>query len=168
MLSIHDAILYGNYGVCQIVDIRQENFCQKGTLYYVLSPIDDPHSTIYCPVETGAGRMRPLLTPVQADELIRSIPTIAPKRIENAQARRDQYRKILKNGDRRELIMLIKTLYESRTGKAQAGKRMSASDEEALREAERLLHHELAYVLKLDPDQVTGYIAHQLDKDAQA
>lgn len=50
MLSIHDAILYGNYGVCQIVDIRQENFCQKGTLYYVLSPIDDPHSTIYCPV----------------------------------------------------------------------------------------------------------------------
>ena len=62
--------------------------------------------------------------------------------------------------------MLIKTLYESRTGKAQTGKRMSASDEEALRDAERLLHHELAYVLKLEPDQVTSYIAHRLKEHA--
>ena len=56
MLSIHDAILYGNYGVCRIVDIRRENFCKQNTLYYVLTPIDDPHSIIYCPVETGAGQ----------------------------------------------------------------------------------------------------------------
>ena len=39
---------------------------------------------------------------------------------------------------------------------------------EALREAERLLHHELAYVLKLQPDQVTGYIARCLEEQAQA
>ena len=168
MLSIHDAILYGNYGVCRIVDIRRENFCKQNTLYYVLTPIDDPHSIIYCPVETGADRIRPLLTPAQADELIRSIPSIAPKWIDNAQARRDQYRKMIRNGDRQELIMLIKALYESRTGKAQTGKRMSASDEEALREAERLLHHELAYVLKLQPDQVTGYSARCLEEQAQA
>ena len=53
MFAVNDTVMYGNAGVCEIVDIRAQKFYQQPEkLYYVLKPIYEHNETIYCPVDT--------------------------------------------------------------------------------------------------------------------
>ena len=166
MFTAKDAVLYANYGVCMVTDIRPESFGGNERLYYVLSPVYDANSTIYCPVDVPEGRLRPVMTAEEAESLLVDVKSLSEPWVENAQLRKENGRRILRGTDRREMIGLIKTLYTVRAEKQNSGKKMSVSDEELLREAERILHHELAYVLKIDPDEVVGYIAQRVEERA--
>jgi len=100
-----------------------------------------------------------VLTPLEVEALLENVAELSEPWIDNAQLRKENGRRILKGTDRREMLGLIKTLYTVRMEKQRSGKKMSVSDEELLREAERIVHHELAYVLKMEPSDVAGYIA---------
>ena len=162
MFAVNDAVLYANYGVCTVTDIRPEHFGGDERLYYVLSPVYDANSTIYCPVDVPEGRLRPVMTAKEAEDLLEAVEGLNEPWIDNAQLRKENGRRILRGTDRGEMIGLIKTLYNVRAEKQRSGKKMSVSDEELLREAERILHHELAYVLQMDPSEVVGYIARKV------
>ena len=41
VFEVGDSVMYGNTGVCKILDIRKERFLDQEALYYILQPIND-------------------------------------------------------------------------------------------------------------------------------
>lgn len=163
MFNINDTIMYGSQGVCRILDIREESFGGEPKLYYVLEPVYEGNSTIYCPVDSDKISLRKLLTLPEIHELIQLMPDTEANWIENDQERKEKFNNIVKQGDHRELICLIKTLYFHRQAKIEAGRKPHAIDERLMKEAEHILYSEFAHVLQIQPDEVLPFIMGQLD-----
>lgn len=163
MFQIGEAIVYGHSGVCRIEDIRQETFGSVTRTYYVLRPLHDAHSTVYCPVEQAENKLRALLTKAEIDRLIDALPQSDDQWVDNDSERRDRFSDTLKSGDRAQLLGLIRTLYLRRREKAEAGKKLHLADERVMHDAERLLHEEFAHVLGIQPTEVVEYIRARVE-----
>ncbi len=168
MFNVNDTVMYGNSGVCTIVDIRTEKFGPEEVLYYILKPVYHERSTIYCPVDNEKIKIRKLLSEQEVYDLIQLMPEAETQWIENEQQRKLQFSTLLKSGSHENLVRLIRTIYLNRDEKAKAGKKFHAADERVMKEAEGLLYEELAHVLHIDPDDVMDFIAGQLEPDQQA
>lgn len=162
MFKQGDTVVYGSHGVCRVVDVREETFGPVRQTYYVLQPKKDARSTFYCPVAQEA-RLRGLLTKEDVQQLIHEMPQIDTVWDEEDGTRRDRFAAILKNGDHREVVKLIKTLYQQRRLRAEQGKRLPLADERVMKEAERLLYEEIAHVMEISPDEVITYIEETLE-----
>ena len=166
MFAIGDTVLYGHSGVCRITDIRTERFGPSPRTYYVLAPVHDRASTIYCPVDQEKLPLRPLLNADEVRRLIHAIPQAQDVWIEDNGKRRDRFADMLKSGDREQMVALIRTIYQHRCQRDEAGKKLHLADERVLRDAERLLYEEFAEVLGLRPDEVVDYIREELQEGA--
>jgi CarD family transcriptional regulator len=160
-----DMVLYGNLGVCQVQDIRPRQFGEREVLYYVLKPEEDETSTIYCPVASDKIRMRRLLSREEVLDLIRTMPDTEAEWIQNDQTRQEKFREALKDGTRRDLVKLIKTLHMHRTWCGKAGKKFHAADKKIMEEAESLLYGEFAHVLQIRPCDVLPFIMGELEPE---
>lgn len=162
MFKTGDTVVYGNSGVCRVDDVREERFGPVKQMYYVLRPVRDAHSTFYCPVAQGEAKMRRLLSAEEIRALIRQMPAAETVWVAEDAVRREQFNAMLKSGDHRQIIRLIKTLYLHRQQKAAEGKRLHLADERVMNEAERLLYEEFAHVLAIRPEDVVAYIEEEL------
>lgn len=164
MYSVNDTVLYGVDGVCRIDSISEQKFGRETMKYYVLKPIFDQNATIFVPFNNEAltGKIRRILSVKEIHELIRSIPEEQPIWNDNEQERQEEYRSIISSGDRVNLIRIIKALYREQQKKKENGKRLHSADERFMREAEKLLYEEFAYVLKIKRDQVVPFINEQI------
>lgn len=140
-------VTYRSEGVCVIVDIRKEDFGAGNGAedYYILAPISDMKSTVFVPVnnEKLVGYMHELLS---ADELNAVITELKDCRLEwiaESRARNMAFKQIISQGDRRELIVLLNTLYDKMDELRESGKRPGTTDQGALLKAEGLLCEEL-------------------------
>ena len=167
MFQINDTVMYGNSGVCKIMDIRPEKFGDEEILYYILKPMDDKNSKIYCPVNSDKLKLRKLLSQSEIFEIIQAMPDTEIEWIENDQLRKTKFGEILKSGDHIELVKLIKALYLHKEQQKQTGKKFHAIDEKMMKEAEKMLHSEFAHVLQIKEEDVLAFIMGKLD-DAEA
>jgi CarD family transcriptional regulator len=87
--------------------------------------------------------------------------------VEDEGKRREYYKQILTGGDRTDLIKLIKTLYAHEKIQKDVGKRLHATDERFLKDAEKILYEEFAHVLNLTLDQVVPFITQQIEASQQ-
>lgn len=160
MYKIGDIFVYGSNGVCKITDIKQEDFCGREKTYYILAPIYDQKETIFVPVDNEklVSKMKKLLTPDEIIALIKTIPHKKSVWIENVNMRREAYKKIIRQANRDELITLLKTLYERRLKLQLEGKRLSVCDERFLKQAQHIIHSEIAQVLSIPREEVSPYI----------
>lgn len=163
MFNINDTVMYRNAGVCKIADIRTEKFGGEETLYYILKPVEEESSTIYCPVHSDTLHLRRLLSLEEIDALIQAMPDTETEWIENDQLRREKYSAILRRGDHRQLVGLIKTLYSQREEKQRQGRKFHLADEKIMTEAETTLYGEFAHVLHIQPSEVIDYIVGALE-----
>ena len=69
---------------------------------------------------------------------------------------------ILRSGDRRRLVQLIKTLHVRQQARREQRKKPCAQDERIMKEAEKLLYEEFAYALNIRRDQVLPFILQEL------
>ena len=164
MFGIGDTIVYGTSGVCKIVEICPRTVDHKEIMYYVLKPVYDDHSTIYCPVDNHKVRFQKVLTRAELRALIQKIPGTPVEWEENDQQRRERFNAVLKHGGRGELIQLLRTLYAHREERLRAGKKAHTADERLMKEAENILHGEFAYVLGIQPEEVAPFIREELQK----
>ena len=162
MFSINDTVMYGHTGVCKIVDICSKEFNGKNQKYYVLCPEFESKTTIYCPCDCEKIRMRKLLSPEEVNSLIQTMADEKTSWIENDQARKEKQLNIIRNGDHKELIQMIKTLYYKRKEKIAEGKKLHSTDEKAMEDAENLLYQEFAQVLDMKPEDVFTFITNKL------
>lgn len=171
LFKINDTVLYGANGVCKVIDITNKSFYGEEAEYYVLTPLFDTKSTtIFVPVknENLVAKMRCVISKEEIKELIKNIPVENPEWIENVNARKEKFKEILSKGDRYELARLIKSLYAHMERQQSNGKKLHLSDEGFMKDAERMLYDEFAFVLGIERDEVLEYIRASIEEPSQS
>ncbi|HBN86196.1 MAG TPA: CarD family transcriptional regulator, partial [Clostridiales bacterium] len=76
MYQVGDLIIYGNTGVCKVMEIttRALDGKHKEQLFYVLEPLYQ-NCTISAPVNSTKVFMRPVISKKEAERLIDNIPS---------------------------------------------------------------------------------------------
>ena len=158
MFQVNDTVSYGTHGVCQITEIGEKNLTGKSMEYYILKPVYNENSTLYVPVhsENLTGKMR------RIREMIRQMPYHQEDWIDNENLRKTRYRELLTDGNRTELLKMLRTLYLHQQEQISKGKKLHNTDERFFREAEKLLFDEIALVLHIKPSQVLPFILEQI------
>ena len=162
--KVNDTILYGTHGVCRITEISERQFHDECREYYVLKPIYDDKATLFVPVmnERLVDKMRRVLTAAEIHELIEKMADENTIWIENESVRKEKYKEVLSQGDRVELVRLVKTLYHHQEEQRAKGKKLHMADERFMKDAERMLHAEFAHVLNIKYEQVLPFILEEL------
>lgn len=160
MLAVGQTVVYGTQGVCTVRDVSMLKLGKTKGEYYVLSPLDDPGSTVYVPIanEKLRSRLHPVLSGDEADALIIEAINEPLEWIVSDNERKTVCDEIVKNGDRKQLMRLIAMLYRRREALKDQKKHFHNVDAQYLKTAERMLHGELAYALGISADEVADYI----------
>ena len=167
MFKVNDVVVYGAQGVCKILDVEEKEFMGEKRKYFVLRPVDNQKSTYFVPMnnENLLSKMRELLSKKEIDELIDSMPNQNANWIANDSERKEKYKCIISEGNRVELIKVIKAIYLEKKRREENKKRLTSSDERFLNDAEHVLHGEFQYVLGLDETQLMEYISERIEKN---
>lgn len=150
-------VIYRAEGICDIVDIRRETFIgrEEAMEYYILSPRNDPNSTVYVPVDNEelTALMRPLLS---RDEILALCDDLREERmawIPDSRGRNTKFREILSIGDRREVLVLVNTVREHIAENERIGKKSGTTDTGALRRGVKLLRDEFSATMTIESDE---------------
>ncbi len=160
MFKISDTVVHPGMGVCKITDIKSENFAKLGSKqFYIMTPIyENTQTTVYVPVDSPKITLKKLLSEEEIEKMLSEIDFSKSIWIENDMARKDKFSQILKSGDRKDILLLIKELHLKLEEREKTGKRLHIADERILREAEKLIHQELAFSMNIKVEQVAEYI----------
>ena len=170
MYSVNDMVLYGADGVCTIANIVEKPLLGVTRLFYELHPVNRRDAVLFLPTdnEKTMAKLRRVLTRDEIISAIHSMPEEKNIWIEKESIRKETYARIIKSGDHRKVIQLIKTLYEHREQLIDSGHKMHSADENFLKEAETVLYDEFAYVLKIDRKDVLPFIQTEMERVANA
>lgn len=163
-MKVNDTVLYGVHGVCKIVEMETKQIGGKEREYFVLKPIFDRSTKVYVPAwnEALTAKMKRILSVEEIYAMIRSMPEEDLIWVENEADRKRIYQEVLTSGDRGQLIRLIKTLYVRQQKRLEQKKTLLLSDERFMKDAERILYEEFAYVLKIEKEQVLPLIMQEI------
>ncbi len=159
-------VVYGKIGVCRVEDKVTMSFGDRSGEYYVLYPVSDTRSAVYVPCDNTelTTRMQPLLTREEIDALLLGVEGECLDWIEDKDERRSAFREVLAQGDRRQLLLLIRCLFGKKQEKLAGSKRLSSADEMLLQEAVRLLEEEFSTALDIPRESVEKYIRQRLEE----
>jgi len=161
MFKVKDYVVYGLNGVCQIADIRKDNYDKSNeTEYYILKPVYNTSITsIMVPVKNSNIMMRAISTKNDVLSLIARMPDIETTSwIDNDTQRTNQFKAALRTGKTEEWVKIIKTLYQEKKARSAVNKKLTTTDEGLLNTAEKHLNEEFAIALDISPDEVVSYI----------
>ena len=139
MFKKNDTVLYSSEGVCVVNDITQRQFKDRIMQYYVLKPVYKEGATVFVPVENKdlVAKMKRILSVEDIHQLIEDMPNQTIEWIDNDNLRKDKFREILRNGNRKQLIQLIRTIYLKQEELKKIGKKIHATDDNIFKEAEQ-------------------------------
>ena len=159
-------VVCGNKGVCVVDDVTTLNISgiDKERQYYILKPVYMAGSTVYIPVDTAKESMRRILSHEEADRLIESIPQIPRIVIANDKLLEQEYRNCMKTNCCEEWIRIIKTIYQRKQKRMEAGRKVTAVHAKYFRIAEDNLYGELAISLNVEKNEVESYIIREMNK----
>ncbi|MBO5415471.1 MAG: CarD family transcriptional regulator [Clostridia bacterium] len=163
MFDIGSYVSYRSEGVCKISDIRRENFGALGkeTLYYVLTPIGDEKSTFFVPTDNEklVSMMRKVLSEDEIYELIREVAKREYEWIDDSKRRGAHFKEILANGEREELVFLVRCVNRHIYEQTAAGKKVYVTDISAMKRANKLLFDEFSRIIPMSsPEDMTALI----------
>lgn len=165
LYQVGQLIVYGAEGVCRVeavgpLDMRG---AQRGVDYYTLFPLYR-EGRIFIPVDTEV-YTRPVMTREEAEALIARMPDIPAEVYENSNPRllNEHYQGFLKSHDCTDLVRLIRAIYVKGVSAADRGRRLGQVDERSMKQAEEMLHGELAAALDLPIDKMRDYIARAME-----
>lgn len=160
LFKISDTVVHPGMGVCKITDIKSEDFAKFGSKqFYVMNPIyENTQTTVYVPVDSPKITLKKLLSEEEIEKMLSEIDFSKSVWIENDIIRKEKFSQILKSGDRTDIILLIKELHLKLEEREKTGKRLHIADEKILREAEKLIHQELAFSMNIEIEQVAELI----------
>lgn len=160
MFQVGEAVLYDMWGVCTIEAVEQQKTPEGLQEYLVLRPVYHSSAKLYLPnrQETLEAALRTVITRGEIEALLGSLKEDAVLWTEDPRERAQSFRRILASGDRKALLGLIRLLYLRKKELRRKGKNLRMADEQTLREGEKLLNGEFAYVLQIPPEQVPDFI----------
>ncbi len=162
-----ERVLYGTHGVCEIAGMEIRIIDRKAVEYFVLESLDRQGGRFYVPTQNPAAlaKMRPILDRASLLALLDRPEIRIDCWITNEAQRRNRYREILAGSDRTEMLAMVGTLLRHRAELLANGRKFHLSDENFLRDAEKLLYGEASLVLGMDRSQTGEYIRNILCGD---
>ena len=159
MFQIGDYIICGSNGVCKVQGIGSDvPGAQEGRVYYTLASVYQKGMVVYTPVDNKKVVMRPILSKAEAEELIAEIKDIDMLWVSDDKKREEAYKEALRTCDCRQLVGIIKCLYNRKQERIAAGKKNITNDEKYSKIAEDVLYEELAISLGIGKDEVKRHI----------
>ena len=167
MYNVNDVVVYGNTGVCRVVDIGTPQFhgVDKKQCYYTLKPIFGD-GVIYCPVDNNRVFIRLVISKEEAEKVIAAIPSIKAEAYHNrsTQLLSEHYCEAINSHSCKELIELIMSIYQKKQSLIGQKRRLGQVDERFMKRAQNLLYGELAVALGIEIDDVERYIASKVEE----
>ncbi len=165
MFEIGDYIVYGNVGVCKVVEIGtlDSPLLPEDKLYYTLVPCYTNGSRIFTPIDNEKVIMRSIISKDEALELLEDIDNIDSLDITEEKGRESKYKEVFSTCDCRDLVKLIKTIYERKEQRQAEGKKLTVADEKYIRLAEESLFGELAIPLDVEVEKVKDYVLERVE-----
>ena len=162
--QVGQKVVYGIHGVCSIVDVEQKRIDRKNICYYVLEPMDQPGSRYYIPCEnqTALAKIRPLCTKQALLAMLKE-PLPQDAWIQDENRRKQCYHDLISAVDLKALVRMIRCLRMHRQQQVETGKKLHLSDENFLRDAQRILSAEIALVMDIPVSQVDAYLENILE-----
>ena len=164
MFNVGEKVLYGTNGICIISDLKEQNFSGVKNTYYVLEN-SGLQQTIFIPADNTAltSKMRAVLSGEEILEFIRTFPEIQPfEWKEESRKRNEFFKQILSDGDRKNLVRMIKTIYRKKTEQNKSKKKINISDETSFKRAEKIIYSEIAAVMNIDYEAVVPFISETI------
>ena len=162
MYGIGDKVVYGAFGVMEIVDITEQTIGDTPRQYYVMKEYSSQSPSLtYVPLENEmlVAQMQPLLSKDEIPAVIRKAKQMAPLEwIEDNRARSESYKKILSSADRATLIAMIETVYRTGIRREEEGKKNYIADENIMKKAQKIINEEFSIVLGIPEDDVVEFI----------
>lgn len=165
MFQVGDQIIYGIHGVCRIIGTQMQSVNRKKMEYYVLEPVLRPGSRYYVPTgnQAALNKLKPILTAEQLQQLLESEEAKTDCWIADENMRKQRYREMIGSGDRAALISMVRTLHSHKQSQQAAGRKFHLSDENFLRDAEKVLNEEFSLILNIPEDGVADYIIKKME-----
>lgn len=164
MFQVGDYVVYGTKGVCKVEKIGVIESLGNGRMYYTLAPVYIKGSTVFTPIDNQKVVLRSVITKDEALKLIEEIPEIESLWVENEKRRENEFKDLLTRCDCRELVSMIKNLYNRKQERIAEGKKVTVSDEKFFKMAEDSLYGELAISLGMSRDEVGEFISSRIDQ----
>ena len=166
MLELNSYVIYGDNGVCLVADKRKEKFAGVIREYYILKPQNNEGATLFVPTDNEEllSQMRSILSKEEVLDIIHSLPGDEIPWEENNKVRGELYADLFSRGDRRELLLLIKSLYDHKRERQAEGKKLWTIDEHAMKHAQSLVYEEFGTVLGIPQEEVVDFIISEVRK----
>lgn len=166
MFQVGQQVIYGIHGVCRITAMETKAVGREKKEYYVLEPVDQPGAVFYVPSQNQAAvaKMHSILTREEFDIMLQSEKVWENVWIADENLRKQRYRELLSGNDRAELLGMVSALYRHKKEQQESGRKFHVTDENFLRDAQKLLSSEFSLVLGITPSEVATYMKKQLEE----
>lgn len=161
MFDVGDFVVFGSDGVCRVEAVGNLDIdgVSRDKQYYTLAPVGKiGNGRIFAPVDGKRVTMRKVVNLDEANELINDINAIGCLKVLDEKKREERYKEVIQHCDLREVIQLIKEIYERKKVRDAAGKKLTAVDERYFAIAENCLYSELSLPLKMEKSELREYI----------
>ena len=165
VFAVGDMVMHPAEGICSVAEVGSIQFSgTQSRRYYVLKPsMEKSSATVYLPVSRGNTILRRLLSREDILAIIHSSRQIPSLWLADSKHRKEAFSHILSEGNYARIIRMIGDIREHSALREQEGRRACAADEAILDEAERLLHQEFSYVLRLSVEDTVAFIMRELN-----
>lgn len=169
MLEKGELVVYGEKGICEVdgtthLELRGAD---KNKLYYILIPLGERDTKIYCPVDNEKVPLRRPMNKNEAMKLIEELPELSELAVPQEKLREETYKAALRSLDCRQWASMLKTLRRRRRSRLIQGKKVTATDERYFRRTEEYLYSELAMALGKQKSEMEDFIAACLQEYAE-
>lgn len=166
MYSAGDCVIYGIHGVCRVVGTEKQMVNRKRTEYLVLEPMNQTEARFYVPTANAAAmaKLKQVISREDWEKLLVSDELRQDNWISDENQRKQHYRDLISGGDRVSILKMVAALYRYKEEQMAAGRKFHLSDDNFLRDAEKLLASELALVMEIPADQARDYLREKLKK----
>ena len=164
MYSAGDCVIYGIHGVCRVVGTEKQMVNRKRTEYLILEPIHQSEARYYVPTANAAAmaKLKQVISREEWEQLLTSDELRQDNWISDENQRKQHYRDLISGGDRVSILKMVAALYRYKEEQMAAGRKFHLSDDNFLRDAEKLLASELSLVMEMPADQARDYLREQL------
>lgn len=171
MFSVGDTVVYRHH-VCTIASVREAYF--EGRDYFELRTLYENSLKLFVAVKDAkAPLMRAVMSRKEALALIDSIlemksideqvqPSPGTTHALAERQAKEVYASYLKQNDPKNLIPIIKSVYEHTAKREKSGRRSTTVDKKFLDLAESLLYNELAVSLGMDREEVGDFVSKRI------
>lgn len=160
--KIGDYVVHKFNGVCQVVDIKKEDYGNGIESYYVLESFDSISKMHIMIPTANCPQLRDIITTEEANKIVEHLPKSKDIWIKDARRRKERYNEIIDKGSYEDMCDLLHTLYFKKEEYKKNKKPIPIEDKKIFDLAEKILFGELSISLGIDKNEISNYINSKL------